>query len=62
MDSIKYESSPDYELYAIINHDGSFIRGHYVTIIEDQSGNWYHFNDHIVRQVSLHVTLYNKVH
>jgi len=42
----------EYELYAIINHVGSFISGHYFTLAESQSGNWYCFNDDRVRKVS----------
>ncbi|XP_016362555.1 NACHT, LRR and PYD domains-containing protein 12-like [Sinocyclocheilus anshuiensis] len=68
----KNESSPEYELYAIIDHYGSFTGGHYVTLNKDLSGNWYHFNDHIVTQIrntdyqyissnSAHLLMYIKV-
>ncbi|XP_039509641.1 NACHT, LRR and PYD domains-containing protein 12-like [Pimephales promelas] len=51
IDSVKYGSSPEYELYAIINHHGSFISGHYVTIAKSRSGHWYNFNDHSVTKM-----------
>ncbi|XP_072553621.1 ubiquitin carboxyl-terminal hydrolase 47-like [Paramormyrops kingsleyae] len=42
-----------YKLYAIIEHRGSVKSGHYYTIIKSfQDGNWYHFNDSWVTQVS----------
>ncbi|KAL1250934.1 hypothetical protein QQF64_018730, partial [Cirrhinus molitorella] len=49
--SIMYPTSADYELYAIIYHYGSFISGHYVSLVKDLSGNWYHFNDDRVTEM-----------
>lgn len=43
--------SESYELYAIINHHGSSLGGHYDAVIKDQRGNWYQFNDQHVKRL-----------
>ncbi|XP_051978630.1 uncharacterized protein LOC127640215 [Xyrauchen texanus] len=51
LDSVKYGTSPKYELYVIINHHGSYASGHYDALIKDDSENWYHFNDSSVQKM-----------
>lgn len=41
-----------YDLYAICNHSGSVMGGHYTAFIKNANGNWYHFNDTMVSQIS----------
>jgi len=50
VDSVMYES-PQYDLYAVINHHGSYISGHYDAVIKDERGNLYRFNDCTVTKV-----------
>ncbi|KAL1250928.1 hypothetical protein QQF64_018724 [Cirrhinus molitorella] len=40
-----------YELYAVINHYGSYSGGRNDAVIKDESGNWYHFNDSKVTKI-----------
>jgi hypothetical protein len=47
-----------YELYAVCNHSGSVMGGHYTSVVKNANGNWYHFND---QDVSLVVTLDNVI-
>jgi ubiquitin C-terminal hydrolase len=41
-----------YDLYGICNHSGSVMGGHYTAFIKNANGNWYHFNDTSVTQIS----------
>ena len=41
-----------YELYGVCNHFGNAVFGHYTAFVKHNSGQWIHFNDHIVEKVS----------
>jgi ubiquitin C-terminal hydrolase len=41
-----------YDLYAVCNHSGSVLGGHYTSFVKNANGNWYHFNDSHVSIVS----------
>ena len=34
-----------YDLYAVCNHSGSLLGGHYTACVKNANGKWYHFND-----------------
>lgn len=40
-----------YELYAICNHIGNVLGGHYTTFIKNANGKWYHMNDANVAEI-----------
>ena len=42
-----------YDLYGIINHSGNLMGGHYWSYIKNANGNWYTFNDTIVKQMEV---------
>tara|TARA_Y100000768_G_scaffold388976_1_gene389568 strand:+ start:11021 stop:11995 length:975 start_codon:yes stop_codon:yes gene_type:complete len=41
-----------YKLYAVCNHEGGVLGGHYTATIKKEDGKWYNFNDTIVSEVS----------
>jgi ubiquitin carboxyl-terminal hydrolase 2 len=41
-----------YDLYAVCNHSGSVLGGHYTSFVKNANGNWYHYNDSNVSLVS----------
>jgi len=41
-----------YELYAVCNHSGGVMGGHYTAFVKNANGKWYHFNDTNVSEVS----------
>jgi ubiquitin carboxyl-terminal hydrolase 2/21 len=41
-----------YDLYAVCNHSGSALGGHYTSFIKNANNKWYHFNDTSVSEVS----------
>ena len=41
-----------YDLYAVCNHSGSIMGGHYTAYVKVSNGEWYHFNDTQVSKVS----------
>lgn len=41
-----------YELYAICNHIGNALGGHYTTVIKNANGKWYHINDERVAEIN----------
>jgi len=43
----------NYELYAVCNHSGGVLGGHYTAYIKNANGKWYHFNDTSVNEVPL---------
>lgn len=43
----------NYELYAVCNHSGGVLGGHYTAYIKNANGKWYHFNDTSVQEVPL---------
>ena len=42
-----------YDLYAVCNHSGSSLGGHYTSFVKNANGKWYHYNDTTVSEVSL---------
>ena len=52
-----------YDLYAICNHSGSALGGHYTSMIKCDDGKWYNFNDRIVSEIKTNVqNLYNNAY
>lgn len=52
--SIPYENDTKtgcYDLFAIVNHFGLTLGGHYTAFIKNANGKWYHYNDTIVEEV-----------
>ena len=45
-------SSYVYDLYAVCNHSGSLLGGHYTSYVKNANGKWYHFNDGSVQEVA----------
>ena len=41
-----------YELYAVCNHMGGVLGGHYTSYVKNANGKWYHYNDTIVTEVT----------
>jgi ubiquitin C-terminal hydrolase len=41
-----------YELYAVCNHSGSSMGGHYTSYVKNANGNWYHFNDQEITKIN----------
>jgi ubiquitin C-terminal hydrolase len=41
-----------YDLYAVCNHSGSVLGGHYTAFIKNANGKWYNFNDTHVSEVN----------
>ena len=61
LDLSKYMSKPTdrkYKLYAICNHIGGMGGGHYFSYIEKE-GNWYEFNDSVVKSLPIEKVLTN---
>lgn len=42
-----------YDLYAVCNHSGGSLGGHYTSYIKNANGKWYHFNDTSVTEMPL---------
>jgi ubiquitin C-terminal hydrolase len=42
-----------YDLYAVCNHSGSSLGGHYTSFIKNANGKWYHFNDTSVTELAM---------
>lgn len=40
-----------YNLYAVCNHSGGVMGGHYTAYIKNANGRWYHFNDTSVSEI-----------
>jgi ubiquitin carboxyl-terminal hydrolase 8 len=40
-----------YDLYAVCNHSGGVMGGHYTSYVKNANGKWYHFNDTNVSEV-----------
>lgn len=54
MSSVQFEPSKcfKYRLQCVINHTGSLNSGHYYTYcLDEDSGKWYEFNDHLVSEI-----------
>ena len=41
-----------YNLYAICNHMGGVLGGHYTSFVKNANGKWYHFNDTNVSEIT----------
>lgn len=51
--SIGYQpESYQYDLYAVCNHTGNAMGGHYTAFIKNPNGLWYHMNDTSVSEIS----------
>jgi ubiquitin C-terminal hydrolase len=42
-----------YDLYAVCNHSGSVLGGHYTAFVKNANGKWYHYNDTNVSEVGI---------
>ena len=42
-----------YDLYAVCNHSGNVLGGHYTSFVKNANGKWYHFNDTSVSEIAL---------
>ena len=42
-----------YDLYAVCNHSGSSLGGHYTSFVKNANGKWYHYNDTTVSEVGM---------
>jgi ubiquitin C-terminal hydrolase len=42
-----------YDLYAVCNHSGSVLGGHYTSFVKNANGKWYHYNDTNVSEVAI---------
>ena len=42
-----------YDLYAVCNHSGSSLGGHYTSFIKNANGKWYHYNDTSVTELGM---------
>ena len=52
-----------YDLYAICNHSGSCMGGHYTSMIKLDKDKWYNFNDRIVSQITKNINdFYSKAY
>jgi len=51
-----YKTTATYRLYGICNHSGNVGGGHYTSYVRKQ-GNWYHFNDSSVTEISNNNTI-----
>lgn len=46
-----------YSLFAVVNHDGTSVNGHYITFIRQQNGCWYECNDSTIIPVTTKTVL-----
>jgi ubiquitin C-terminal hydrolase len=44
-------SSYKYDLYAVANHSGGVMGGHYTAYVKNPNGKWYHYNDTNVTEI-----------
>ena len=42
-----------YDLYAVCNHSGNVMGGHYTSYVKNANGKWYHYNDTFISEVAL---------
>jgi ubiquitin carboxyl-terminal hydrolase 8 len=42
-----------YDLYAVCNHSGSVLGGHYTSFIKNANDKWYQYNDTLVSEISI---------
>jgi len=48
----KDQQNPVYELFAVVNHQGSVNGGHYWAFVKTHDNEWYNFNDHSVKIIN----------
>lgn len=41
-----------YDLYGVCNHSGSSMGGHYTAYVKNADGNWHHYNDTVVSEIT----------
>ena len=46
-----------YELYAVCNHSGGVMGGHYTSYVKNANGKWYHYNDTSVSEVGINESI-----
>jgi ubiquitin C-terminal hydrolase len=46
------EREKKYDLYAVSNHSGNTMGGHYFSYVKNKDNNWYKYNDNIVSSMS----------
>jgi ubiquitin carboxyl-terminal hydrolase 8 len=51
-----------YDLYAVCNHSGNVLGGHYTAFIKNANGKWYHINDTNVTQLEEHEVVSSKAY
>ena len=51
-----------YNLFAIINHSGGSLGGHYTCFVKNANNKWYHFNDTIVTEIDTNSLITNKAY
>jgi ubiquitin carboxyl-terminal hydrolase 8 len=51
-----------YDLYAVCNHSGNVLGGHYTAFIKNANGKWYHMNDTSVTQIDNHEVITSKAY
>jgi ubiquitin C-terminal hydrolase len=44
-----------YQLYGVANHTGNTMGGHYTAFVRNANGQWYHYNDTNVYEVTVDV-------
>lgn len=42
-----------YDLYAVCNHSGNVLGGHYTSFVKNANGKWYHYNDTSVSEIGM---------
>ena len=51
-----------YELYAVCNHSGGVMGGHYTAFVKNANRKWYHFNDSSVLEIQENQILTSKAY
>lgn len=46
------ETEMSYDLFAIVNHYGVMLGGHYTAYLKNPNGKWYKYNDTIVNEIA----------
>ena len=56
-----FDKESNYTLFSVINHQGEMDFGHYFSYIQPSgSKNWFEFNDSLVRNVKVSITVYKE--
>jgi ubiquitin C-terminal hydrolase len=51
-----------YDLYAVCNHSGSVLGGHYTSFVKNANDKWYHYNDTSVVEIQENQLLTSKAY